>query len=132
MCRWWSGLALDLFDELAREMWNLKRGSLAPLTSVSETKDKVLVEIDLPLVEKNDIRLKLVEEGLEVEASLMRCVRFERWGTVQRSCEFRSFYTIVPLPSLVVVEGARATFKRGILKVELKKQKEVERSITIE
>jgi HSP20 family protein len=132
MCRWWSGLALDLFDELTREMWNLKRGSLAPLTSVSETKDKVLVEVDLPLVKKNDIRLKLVEEGLEVEASLTRCMRFERWGTVQRSCEFKSFYTIIPLPSPVVTEGVRATFKRGILKVELKKRKDIEHRILIE
>jgi HSP20 family protein len=132
MCRWWSGLALGLFDELTREMWNLKRGSLAPLTSVSETKDKVLVEVDLPLVKKNDIRLKLVEEGLEVEASLTRCMRFERWGTVQRSCEFKSFYTIIPLPSPVVTEGVRATFKRGILKVELKKRKDIEHRILIE
>lgn len=113
-------------------MWDLRRGSLEPLASVSETEDKVTVEVDLPLVKKEDIRLKLVEEGLEIEASLARCVRFERWGTVQRSCEFRSFYKIVRLPCPVVVEGAKATFKRGILRVELRKRKEMEYRITIE
>ena len=125
-------MALDVFDELSRVMWDLARGSLEPLSSVSETEDKVVVEFDLPLVRKEDVRLRLVEGGLEVEASLTRCVSFERWGTVQRSCEFRSFYKVVPLPSPVVAEGAKATFKRGILKVELRKRKEAEHKILIE
>lgn len=124
-------MALGLFDELAREMWDLQRGSLAPLVSVSETEDRVIVEVDLPLVKKKDIHLRLVEGGLEVEASLTKCVRFERWGTVQRSCEFRSFYRIVSLPSPVVAEGVTAVFNRGILRVELKKRREVEYQIPI-
>ena len=124
-------LTLGLFDELAREMWDLKRESLAPLASVSETEDRVIVEMDLPLVQKKDIRLRLIEEGLEVEASLMKCVRFERWGTVQRSCEFRSFYKIMSLPCSVVPEGATASFKKGILRVELKKRREIEHRISI-
>ena len=45
-------MALGLFDELAREMWDLRRESLAPLASVSETEDRVIVEVDLPLVQK--------------------------------------------------------------------------------
>jgi HSP20 family protein len=125
-------LALDLFDELAREMWSLQRESLVPLTRVFETEDTVVVEVDLPLVRKKDIRLRLVEAGLEVEASLTRCVRFERWGTVQRSCEFRFFYKIVSLSYPVVAEGARADFKKGILKVELIKRKALEYRIPIE
>ena len=124
-------MALGLFDELAREMWDLQRGSLAPLVSVSETENRVIVEVDLPLVKKKDIHLRLVEGGLEVEASLTKCVRFERWGTVQRSCEFRSFYRIVSLPSPVVAEGVTAVFNRGILRVELKKRRDVEYRITI-
>jgi HSP20 family protein len=125
-------VAVDLFDELTREMWDLGRGSLEPLASVSETEDRVLVEVDLPLVRKDDIRLRLIEGGLEVEASLTRCVRFERWGTVQRSCEFRSFYKLVPLPNPVVADSVQATFKRGILRVTMRKRRTREYRITIE
>jgi len=125
-------LALDFIDEFKREMWNLNRQSLVPLTTVSENEDAVIVEMDLPLVDKKDINLRLVEEGLEIEASLRRCLRFERWGTVQRSCEFSSFYKIIPLPSPVVDEGSKATFNKGILRVELKKRKETTYSIPIE
>jgi HSP20 family protein len=125
-------LALDVFDEFNRVMWNLKRGSLEPLTSVSETEDKIIVEIDLPLVSKQDVHLRLVEEGLEVEACLSRCVRLERWGTVQRSCEFKYLYKIVSLPGSVVSEGAKASFRKGILRVELRKRKEFEHRIPLE
>jgi HSP20 family protein len=123
---------LDVFDELSWGMWNLHRGSLEPLTTISETEDTVIVEIDLPLVRKRDVMVRLVEKGLEVEASLTRCVRFARWGTVQRSCEFRSFFKILPLPSPVVVDNAKATFRKGILRVELNKKKEAEYHIPIE
>jgi HSP20 family protein len=125
-------LALDFFDELSRDMWNLARGSLEPLTSISETEDKVIVEVDLPLVMKKDILLRLVEDRLEIEASLKRCMKFERWGTVQKSCEFRSFHKAVLLPSPVVSEGTKAAFTRGILRIELKKRKEAEYKIPVE
>ena len=124
-------MTIDIFNEFAREMWDLQRHSLEPLASTSETDDEVIVEVDLPLVKKDDIALRLIEEGLEIEASLTRCVRFERWGTVQRSCEFRSFYKIVPLPSPVVPDGTTATFKKGILRINLKKKKEIEYRIPI-
>ena len=125
-------MALDAFDKFNRDMWNLKRGSLEPLTSFSETEDKIVIEIDLPLVSMNDIHLRLGEEGLEVEASLSRCVRLEHWGTVQRSCEFKYFYTIVQLPSPVLSEGVKTTFKKGILKVELRKRNDLEHKISLE
>jgi len=125
-------MSLDFFDELSREMWNLQRRSLEPLTSTSELEEKVIIEVDLPLVSKKNIKLRLINEGLEIEASLSRCVKFERWGTIQRSCEFRSFYKIVPLPHQVVPENAKATFKRGILRVELKKMKRDKYEIHIE
>ena len=124
-------MTINIFNEFAREMWDLQRHSLEPLASTSETDDEVIVEVDLPLVKKDDIVLRLIEEGLEIEASLTRCVRFERWGTVQRSCEFRSFYKIVPLPSPVVPDGTTATFKKGILRINLKKKKEIEYRIPI-
>ncbi len=124
-------MALDRWDELAQELWDLQRESLAPLVNVAETEDRVIVEVDLPLVRKEDIRLRLVEAGLEVEAALSRCVQYARWGTVQRRCEFRTLYRVVALPCPVVAEGATAAFKRGILRVELRKRRAADIRIPI-
>ena len=125
-------MALDFFDEFNRAMWNYGRESLVPLTRILETEEKIIVEVDLPLVRKKDIHLRFIEGGLEIKASLTQCIRFERWGTVQRSCKFKSFYKLIPLPNQVVREGAKATLRKGILQVELKKRiKEREYKIRI-
>jgi HSP20 family protein len=116
-------VALDLFDELARELWDVHRRRLEPLANVRETEDRVIVEVDLPLVQKRGIAVTLVDAGLEIDAQFTRCVQFARWGTVQRNCEFTSFYKLVPLPCPVVAEGATTTFKRGMLRVELRKRR---------
>jgi HSP20 family protein len=97
-----------------------------------QREDTIIVELDLPLVRKQDIRLRLLDEGLEVAASLQRCLRFEGWGTVQRTCEFSSFYHIIPLPESVTAQGATASFQKGILRVELKKKQAQQHLIPIE
>ena len=119
-------------DLWPRELWDVKRQSLVPLTTVVQREDTIIVEVDLPLVRKQDIRLQLLDEGLEVEASLHRFLRFEGWGTVQQSCEFSSFYHIIPLPESITKQGATATFQKGILRVELKKKQAKQYVIPIE
>jgi len=100
--------------------------------TIFEREDTLIVEVDLPLVRKEDIHLRLLNESLEVEASMHRCMRFERWGTVQRRCEFSSFYRVIPLPQAVISEGAKATFQKGILRIELKKKTEAKYPVIIE
>ncbi|MEM4250980.1 MAG: Hsp20/alpha crystallin family protein [Candidatus Bathyarchaeia archaeon] len=124
---------IDIFDELEREfeeafegllyghsMWDSATGRLEPLTDVTETLDKVVVTVDLPMVRKEDIHLTVEEDYLKIEAPLERCVKYERWG-IQRGCEFRSFYKILKLPTKVNPEEAKAKFKSGVLSIELPK-----------
>jgi HSP20 family protein len=125
-------VALDLFDELARELWDVGCRRLEPLANVTELEDRVVVEVDLPLVQKRDITITLIDAGLKIDAQFTRCVQFARWGTVQRSCEFTSFYKLVPLPCPVVAEDATTTFKRGILRVELKKRRNTAYRLSID
>jgi HSP20 family protein len=122
-------VSLDRWD---RELWDFHRQSLVPLMTIFEREDTLIVEVDLPLVRKEDIHLRLRNESLEVEASMHRCMRFERWGTVQRRCEFSSFYRVIPLPHAVISEGAKATFQKGILRIELQKKTEAKYPVPIE
>jgi HSP20 family protein len=113
-------------------MWNLKRRSLTPLSTLMETKDTIVVELDLPRVRKQDIQVTLNENQLEIRASLHTHICFERWGTVQRSCEFRSFRKVISLPHPVSADRTRATFKKGILQIEFQKRMDIDHRIPIE
>jgi len=124
-------MRIDIYDEHTRSMWNLRKRSLEPLTYIRETEDQVIVEMDLPMVKKEDINLRLANDALEVEATLNRSISFHAWGTVQRRHEFKHLYKSVSLPSPVTPEESRATYKMGILRVELKKKKEKKHKIPI-
>jgi HSP20 family protein len=112
-------LAENFFEE---PMWDLSRREIRPLAHVRETDDKVIVSVDLPYVKKENIQLNVTEDRVEVSATMDKCIRYDRWGTVQRGCEFRSYRTALALPSKVIPEGATARFKSGVLEIEMPKK----------
>jgi len=110
-------------EEFFKPSWDAESCCLEPLVDVEERDDVIVVTADLPFVErKEDIRLDVTENTLTIEATMVRGFRLERWGTVQRNVEFKSFRKLVKLPAPVDPEGARATFRRGILRVVLPKK----------
>ncbi|RLF08695.1 MAG: Hsp20/alpha crystallin family protein [Thermoprotei archaeon] len=114
-----------LEEELFRPSWDAEECCLEPLVDVEERDDYVVVTVDLPFVErKEDIKLDVTEDSVNVEAVMSRGFRLDRWGTVQRGVEFRSFKKTIRLPAKVDPKGARATFKRGMLRIVLPKKVE--------
>ncbi|RLF09675.1 MAG: hypothetical protein DRJ98_07730 [Thermoprotei archaeon] len=117
----------EFFDKLEETLfkpsWDVEECCLEPLIDVEERDEYVIVTADLPFVErKEDIKLDVTEDTLIIEANMTKSFRLERWGTVQRDVEFRSFRKLVRLPTLVDPEGTKATFKRGMLRVMLPKK----------
>ena len=135
---------LDEFEEIERRvdeffdrvfsvepMWNLQAHSLRPLYQVRETKDSIRVVVDLPYVEKEAINLRVDEQSIDLSAELRQPIRYERWGTAQRECEFRKLSVTIPLPAEIISDEAVAKFKEGVLTVELPKKKK-KRTIRVE
>ncbi len=123
---------LDEFEEIERRvdeffdrvfsvepMWNLQAHSLRPLYQVRETKESIRVVVDLPYVEKEAINLRVDEQSIDLSAELRQPIRYERWGTAQRECEFRKLSVTIPLPAEIISDEAVAKFKEGVLTVEL-------------
>ena len=110
------------FGDAFRPMWDVKNRRLEPLAHLRETEDKVIITVDLPLVKKKDIKLNIVNDVLEVDATMQRCIKFEKWGTVQRQCEFESFYKAMKLPRQANMDKIKAQFNKGILIIEISKK----------
>jgi len=135
---------LDEFEEIERRvdkffdqvfsvepMWNLQAHSLRPLYQVRETKESIRVVVDLPCVEKEGINVRVDEQSIDLSAELRQPIRYERWGTAQRECEFRKLSVTIPLPAEIISDEAVAKFKEGVLTVELPKKKK-KRTIRVE
>ena len=111
----------EALDEAFHPMWDLKNRRLEPLAYMHETKDKVVITVDLPLVKKKDIKIDMADDLLEINATMQRCISFSKWGTAQKKCEFKSFYKAINLPASANTEKIKAKFQKGILTIEIPK-----------
>jgi HSP20 family protein len=109
---------------LEKPSWDADRQCLVPLSEVTESENKVIVTVDLPYVNKEDVKLHATEDTLEVEAKTRQGICFDRWGTVQKCVEFNCFRKKIKLPEKVKPNEAKATFKSGILEVQIPKRAE--------
>jgi HSP20 family protein len=87
-----------------------------PLVDVFEDDNSVVVVAELPGVEKDKIKLRVVDNKLVIRASN----------------EHRKYYKEVELPAKVRPDSAKATYKNGVLEVKLEKVKEESREEGVE
>ena len=98
---------------------------------VFEDDRRVLVRLEVPGMDKKDFQIEVLGDTLTVRGEK----RFERessegrWRVLQ--CAYGSFHRSVPLPAPVKSEEARATYRDGVLRIELPKA-EVSKPRTVE
>lgn len=80
-------------------------GEREPLTDVIDQKDAYEVVVELPGVEKDDLRLHATDDSLEIKTEV---------GT--------KFFKVVTFDVPVKPETAKATYKNGVLSVTIKKR----------
>lgn len=97
---------------------------------VFEDERRVVVRIEAPGMEKDDFDVRVFGDELVVcgEKRFERESTEGRWRVVQ--CAYGSFHRSVPLPAAVDFEHARATYRSGVLRVELPKSRPARPSVT--
>lgn len=123
------------FERLREEMNNLFRTSRnpnlpakesirTPIADVKETEKNVLATFELPGVDKKDIDLNVNEKDIEVKVKGKKeAEKKTKEGYSYKSSAY-NFYRRMPLPAPVVPEKAEATYKNGMLRVEVPKRAE--------
>jgi HSP20 family protein len=105
-----------------RQMLPALRGDMK--VDVKEQGDEVVVTADMPAgIAKKDISIDLVNpKALEVSCERNEENEDLREGYFMQERVFGSMNRIVPLPKAVTEDGAKASFKNGVLEVHLKKR----------
>jgi HSP20 family protein len=114
--------ALPLRDEIDDASY-VPSGSWAMLGGdVFEDDKRVVVRLEAPGMNKGDFDIQVLDDALVVRGEK----RFEREGTDGRwrvlQCAYGSFLRTVPLPAPVRSGKSRASYRNGVLRVELPKQ----------
>ncbi|ABP51210.1 MAG: Hsp20/alpha crystallin family protein [Pyrobaculum arsenaticum] len=112
---------------VVREFGNVRRrpdmerievvDEIDPLTDIVEEDDKIKVVVDMPGVEKEDIKLYVSEDG--------------RTLTIDAKGKDRKYHKEIRLPAAVDPSKAKASYKNGVLSVELEKTEKKKRGFEI-
>ena len=87
-----------------------------PLVDVMDEKDKYKIFVELPGVDKDNVKLDVAEDSVEIKTD-----------------DDKKFYKMISLESTVDVDSTKASYKNGILTLELdKKAKRKGKEVKIE
>lgn len=108
-------------------------GTRVPATDVRENADGYLVEAELPGMTEKDIAVRVENRTLVIESVKEEKTEKEEKGRyVIRERSTASFSRAFTLPEDADADGVQASFKNGVLEVEVKKRPEAKpRSIEV-
>jgi HSP20 family protein len=96
-----------------------------PEVDIVEDKDKVVVNVDLPGIEKEDIKVSVHDNTLTIkgERKAEKEEKDKNYHRVERV--YGTFCRSFSLPSMVDGQKIKAAYKNGVLSIDLPKAEEV-------
>ena len=104
-----------------------ERGEVVPVESrqpfidVMETDKEVIATAEMPGLEKQDIKINLTEDRLEISAETKHEEKKEEKGYLYRERRTGSYYRAISLPSPVDPDNSNASYKNGVLEIKMPK-----------
>lgn len=93
----------------------------APEKHIIETDENIIVHLDMPGIKKEDIKLKITDSNLKVEACFDITQEIENGNITINDSKTGVFKREMQFPQKVIPKEAEATFEKGILTVEAPK-----------
>lgn len=106
----------DFFLRMPRAATLFKDG-FVPKINLIERKKKLIVEAEVPGIEKDDIRLSVADGQLWIEGERHDENETEEEGIVRTESRYGSFRRAVPLPEGVDTSKVKANFKNGMVRI---------------
>ena len=96
-----------------------------PRSDVYETENEVIADIEMPGVDKKDIKLQVRDRTLSVRAEKThKREENDKKGYYYSERSYTGFQRNIPLPNDVDEKNVKAEFKNGVLHVKIPKSKE--------
>ncbi len=116
-----------LFDEpfvAALRDGVLPTGEWKPLMDVVETKDGITLKVEVPGIAQEDINISIEESTLTVKGERKHESEVNEEGYNRFERSYGSFQRSVVLPPTVDADRVKATYKNGVLEIQLPKKEE--------
>ena len=130
----WTPKPMSLFDEMDNMVssvfgndWNFpaKHTDWAPAVDVKETDDLFLITADIPGLTKKDVKVNITDGKMTISGAAKVEDNEENSRYHYRERRYGSFKRTFNLPESINEEKISASFKNGILEIELPKHENV-------
>lgn len=99
----------------------------APAVELSEKNGSYLVKTELPGVEKKGLSVAIEDGVITIKAEKKEEKKEEKKNYYCSELRYGAFYRSFELPSSVKADQAKATFKDGVLEINIPKREEPEK-----
>jgi len=116
----------SLFREMNESESPLTTASFVPAVDIYEDTKKVVLKLEVPGIEEKDLDIRVENNTLTVkgERKFEKEEKEENFHRIER--RYGSFYRAFTLPSTVDNEHINASYKNGVLVLELSKKPEAQ------
>lgn len=119
----------EFFDTMGRPGSSRRRsweegGIWAPSTDLIDKKDKLITRIELPGVEKKDVKISLNENNLTVQGEIEKDKETKKEDYYCCERAYGTYSRTISLPTEIDQDQIKAKFKNGILEITMPKKPE--------
>jgi len=134
--RWepWAGLTRmrDEMDRMFQQFFGTPaEGELSalrvPSVDLSETNGELKLTVELPGVDKEHLEVQVMPEEVSIKGEVRKEEEKKDAGYLRRERRYGLFQRTIPLPVEIKPNEAKATFKDGVLTIELPKSEQAKR-----
>jgi HSP20 family protein len=86
-----------------------------------ESDKEIITTAEMPGLEKQDIKINVTEDMLEISAETKQEEKKEDKGYIYRERRSGSYYRAISLPSTVDSDNSKATYENGVLEIKMPK-----------
>jgi HSP20 family protein len=90
-----------------------------PHIEVYEREGKLVINADLPGVKKEDVHAEITPDAVTIRGQRKQEKTSSEGGLYRSERSYGAFYRTVPLPEGVDAESASASFRDGVLQIEM-------------
>ena len=116
------GRGLTGYDQQAFDTAQ-RAGGGAPMWSphieVIERDGKLVIQADLPGIKREDVNVEIEQDAVVIQGQRHQEQTSNQSGYYRSERSYGSFYRTIPLPEGTDADSASATFRDGVLKIEL-------------
>jgi HSP20 family protein len=104
-------------DDVALSTWK-------PVVDIFDKTDSIIIHAELPGVTKDNVSIEVKENVLTLKGERVEVKEVSEDKFFRKERSFGSFYRAFTLPSAINPDNIKATFKEGVLEIEIPKPEE--------